>query len=305
MQKTFYIKKKCFLCKKITLCSIKTKVIKSKIKCNVYKCYKCSLEFLDKSFVKKSLKKKFYESNYFHEYDKDFTKNPNNIYKKIFDTIKNFTKNKDVLEIGPGGGYLYTYLKRNIKNYHAVEISSNLREYLKKKFNITAYNSFAKIKKKYDVIILVSVLEHVKNPVFFLKKISHFLNKGGKIIIEVPSANDPLVSLYDLNYYKENYYRKVHLNYFNHNTISKLIKKLNFKIVFKKSILTYSLTNHLNWLYQKKGNKNSLEATNVFLKKNLNENKILFNIFKNLDKIYRKKLESKKFGDIEICVCKK
>ena len=57
MQKTSYLKKNCFLCNKITLCSLESKVIKSQIKCNVYKCQKCSLVFLDKKFVNRKLKK--------------------------------------------------------------------------------------------------------------------------------------------------------------------------------------------------------------------------------------------------------
>ena len=81
------------------------------------------------------------------------------------------------------------------------------------KYDLKIFDSFSKVKKKYDVVILISVLEHVKNPISFLKKISSFLKKNGKIIIEVPNVNDPLVSLYNLDYYKEKYYRKVHLNY--------------------------------------------------------------------------------------------
>ena len=305
MQKTFYLKKNCFLCNKITLCSLESKVIKSQIKCNVYKCQNCSLVFLDKKFVNRKLKKNYYENTYIHKYDENFKKNSNNIYKKIYDAIKTFTKKREVLEIGPGGGYLYSYLKNNVKEYHALEVSAKMREELKKKFNIQTYKSFAKINKKFDVVIIVSVLEHVKNPASFLKKISSYLKRDGKIIIQVPNVNDPLVSLYDLKYYKENYFRKVHLNYFNQYTLAKLIKKLNFKILFKKSILTYSLTNHLNWLYKKKGNKNSYEATNIFFGNSIGKDSRLLDIFSTLDRVYKKELEYKKLGDIEICVCKK
>jgi 2-polyprenyl-3-methyl-5-hydroxy-6-metoxy-1,4-benzoquinol methylase len=303
MQKTFFLKKKCFLCNKITLCSIESKLIKSKIKCNVYKCQKCTLQFLDKKFVNKNIKKNFYEENYFHSYDDNYYINPNNIYKKIFNEIKSHLKNKEVLEVGPGGGYFYNYLKNYIKDYEAIEIGSKQRSFLKDKYDLKVFDSFSKVKKKYDVVILISVLEHVKNPISFLKKISSFLKKNGKIIIEVPNVNDPLVSLYNLDYYKEKYYRKVHLNYFNSSTIKSIVNKLGFKILQQKTILTYSLTNHLNWFYKKKGNKNSYDATNIYFDKNINSK--LLDIFVDMDKIYKKKLENNGYGDIEICVCKK
>ena len=72
------------------------------------------------------------------------------------------------------GRYLYSYLKKNVKEYHALEISTKMREELKK-FNIQTYKSFAKINKKFDVVIIVSVLEHVKNPASFLKKKFHHI----------------------------------------------------------------------------------------------------------------------------------
>ena len=75
--------------------------------------------------------------------------------------------------------------------------------------------------------------------------------------------------------------------------------------MFKKTVLTFSLTNHLNWLYKKKGNKNSYEATNIFFGNSIGKDSRLLDIFSTLDRVYKKELEYKKLGDIEICVCKK
>ena len=47
------------------------------------------------------------------------------------------------------------------------------------------------------------VLEHLPNQIDILKKLKNNLRKNGKIIIEVPSANDLLISLEDLKSFKK------------------------------------------------------------------------------------------------------
>lgn len=305
MLKIFNVKKKCFLCSKISNCAIVSKLIKDNIKCNVYKCQICSLQFLDKKFVNKTITKNFYKKKYKLLYDNSLYQNQNNIYKKIFNYTKSYLINKRILEVGPGSGYFYFYLKKIVKSYDSVELGAGQRKILKKYHNFSPFHSIKQVKKKYDTIILLSVVEHVKNPISFLNQLKKYLNKNGKIIIEVPNVDDPLLSYFNLDYYKKNYYRKVHLNYFNSNTIKKLIQKSNLKIVKQKSILTYSLTNHLSWFYMKRGNKNSFDATNVCFDHTHNNNSKLNELFDYLDKRYKNFFKNNNIGDIEICVCKK
>lgn len=44
--------------------------------------------------------------------------------------------------------------------------------------------------EKFDYIFLNHVFEHLDNPVGVLKDLVSRLNKGGKIIIEIPHGND-------------------------------------------------------------------------------------------------------------------
>ena len=53
------------------------------------------------------------------------------------------------------------------------------------------------MEKKYDIVIIVSVLEHVTDPINFLKNLKLLLKNKGKVIIECPSINDPLIKFYD------------------------------------------------------------------------------------------------------------
>ena len=76
---------------------------------------------------------------------------------------------------------------------------------------------------------------------------------------------------------------------------------LNIERIITKQ--TYSFTNHLNWIYKKKGQKNSNEATNVNLPIKL-DNK-LKKIFNKIDSIYKRELEKKKYWRYRNCYYQK
>ena len=299
------MKKNCYICRKKTNQEVVNKKIRGDKKCKVLKCLSCKLQYLDEKFVKKFLTEKFYRKEYVKLYDKKFFKNKNNHYAKIFEKIGSFTKNKKVLEIGAGGGYLYHYLKTNVKKYEAVELSDVQRKYLKKKFKIKTYKEIYQAPKGfYDVVIIVSVLEHVTDPVGFLRSLKPLLTKRGKIIIECPSINDPLVSLYHVQSYKDFYYRAVHLNYFNQSHLKKIIQRSGMKVLKSFSVLVYSLTNHLRWIYNNERSTSSNDATNIFFK-NIKMKKLIKNIFKKMNTFYFRELSKSRYSDMEIMICEK
>ena len=164
------MKKNNYLFNKKTSQKIVNLKIRGNVNCKVYRCLKCELEYLEKKFVKKFLTSSFYRKEYVKLYDPNFFRNKNNHYAKIYEKINKFTKNKNVLEIGAGGGYLYHYLKKNVKKYEAVELSNLQRNYLKKKFKIKTYSEIDHAPtNSYDIVIIISVLEHVLDPIHFLK----------------------------------------------------------------------------------------------------------------------------------------
>jgi 2-polyprenyl-3-methyl-5-hydroxy-6-metoxy-1,4-benzoquinol methylase len=90
--------------------------------------------------------------------------------------------------------------------------------------------------QRFDLITIFHVLEHVKDPENYIKKIHDLLNKNGRLIIEVPNFNSwtrKLTGQYwlalDLDY---------HLTFFTPRSLRQLLKKYGFKI---KSVRTFSL----------------------------------------------------------------
>lgn len=98
----------------------------------------------------------------------------------------NFSRNADVLEIGCGEGILLSELQ-NIKfrNLDGFEPSRTAAFRARKK-GLNIYNEYfnhEKLSKKYDLIIMSHVFEHIELPKDFLKKIKNVLKPGGSILL--------------------------------------------------------------------------------------------------------------------------
>lgn len=104
------------------------------------------------------------------------------------------------------------------------------------------------INEQFDIITLFHVLEHLHDPISTLKQLKRLLKPNGKIIIEVPSSNDALLTLYESDEFAKFTYWSCHLYLYNEWTLKKMVGKSNFKIYYIKQIQRYTLANHLHWL---------------------------------------------------------
>jgi len=68
------------------------------------------------------------------------------------------------------------------------------------------------------------------------------------MIIEVPSSDDALLTLYGNGRFQEFTYWSQHLYLFNVSTMKLLIKKAGIKLNWIKHVQRYPLSNHLYWL---------------------------------------------------------
>lgn len=111
-------------------------------------------------------------------------------YLKKHMTIGPGTK---VLDIGSGYGYLKQALERtgmSGSNYFATDPSPAVRLMLEKK-GIKAYPDIAEIDRSdFDIAAACFVLEHVPEPLAFLKEIRDRLKKGGYLFVDVPERDD-------------------------------------------------------------------------------------------------------------------
>ena len=148
-------------------------------------------------------------------------------------------KKKDFLEIGAGEGFLMKAAFKKKLNVTGVDfqkdqIESQNPDMLNFFKMSNPYIYLKKDKKKYDFIASMFVLEHLREPIKFIKILKSKLKKNGIIIISVPN---------DFKDFQHNFLKKkiitkkywiappLHLNYFNNKNIELFFKKMNLKIL--------------------------------------------------------------------------
>lgn len=190
-----------------------------------------------------------------------------------FKYLKNKIKNKSLLDFGCGKGKFIKLAKKNTKNIAGLEISKQLVNYLSKKFKI--YEDINQIDQKFDIITLFHVLEHIPNQIETLKKLKNLINKNGKLIIEVPHANDLLLNL---KVFRNFTLWSEHLVLHTKLSLTKYLNTAGFKIYNINFVQRYNFLNHLKWFVEGKPeghvtnqmlyDKDIVETYNKFLIKN-------------------------------------
>jgi len=170
--------------------------------------------------------------------------------ERRFKFLKEQVTNKTILDFGCGAGGFLDRTKLLASEVSGVELEKALQT----SFDERELNVFSNLQlaqedgRKWDLITAFHVVEHLSDPRQTLNDLSTLLNKQGQMIIEVPSANDVLLTLYNNQPFQNFTYWSQHLFLFNSQTFSDLIKQSGLKLNWLKHIQRYPLSNHLYWL---------------------------------------------------------
>lgn len=142
---------------------------------------------------------------------------------------------------------------------------------------ITGFYPTEQIKEKFDLIYHVDVLEHIADPVAFLKSHGANLSKGGLLVVNVPDATES-IDIGDVSMAMHQ-----HLNYFTKLSLATTLEAAGFDVV---SI-------------EKAQYGGSLYATGVVAEKSTNNQQNLQTLQINFDEfMIKSKLNLDKFGAI-------
>lgn len=164
-----------------------------------------------------------------------------------YNTLKKICCGKSVLEFGCGNGGFLRRIKDVASSVAGVELMEDARNHIQKE-SMDVYETLDMADKKYDVVCMFMVIEHLNSPDEVLGKIYDILAPGGILICETPNAEDALISKYKCTAFEDFTYWSEHVFLFNSDTLQKLLCRNRFQIQLNTQIQRYSLANHLYWL---------------------------------------------------------
>ena len=195
---------------------------------DVFYCTVC-LHIQNLTELPDELKNIWYEQDYYAAPYPSITGIGKEEIKQFYDFVKSHINGKGrVLEIGCFDGYLLSLFKKDGWSAHGCE-PNEAASIARDKFNIKIINDYfypAHYKnKKFDLIIIRNLLEHLVEPGRFVFEIKKVLKKNGHIAIEVPNGLNILADGEIGSFHHE------HISYFSYHTLQYLTFNHNLTIM--------------------------------------------------------------------------
>ena len=224
----------------------------------ISKCFCCGV-----IFANPIPKNDYLAEIYFQEYREKRNESPSEIYlermskrakaqKKYIEKNLSITnENLLILDVGCGAGLLLKEFINNKNKLYGFEPDRAMYLAANRNLgnsNVQLWNQVFDINlikdKKFDIILLSHILEHIPNPINFINELLLLLSKTGVIFIEVPNDTFRLVC--------EQIDKKIkgsmHIYFFNPCTLKKIISNCNGKIT---NIITCGRRiNKFSYMYQ-------------------------------------------------------
>ena len=212
---------------------------------NIVKCDSCGFKFTNPIPNEIQLAK-YYDSSEYISHSNVKAGIINNIYQivreftigKKVKLVKRYIKTGQALDIGCGTGeFLYALSKQNFQTT-GIEPNDLARKYAIENYNLNVYTESELVKlesKKYNVISLWHVLEHVYDLNERIKQIKTLLAKDGILIVALPNSDS-----WDAKHYNKfwaAYDCPRHLYHFNQKSVIDIFSKYGFDVIKIKPMI--------------------------------------------------------------------
>ena len=176
--------------------------------------------------------------------------------------FKNFIFKKNICDFGCGKGSFLRLANECASKVYGVEIQKNYLNLLKKN-NINCVDDIQKFTTKFDTIFMFHTLEHLPNQIEVLNQIKNFIKPGGKLVVEVPHANDYLLSNLKIEEFKEFTLWSQHLILHTKKSLENFLKHAGYKDIEILGFQRYSIANHFGWLKNKTPGGHKSDLINI------------------------------------------
>lgn len=257
---------KCIICGSVEH-SIIRDTLRYDIKRKVLRCGQCGFVFLEPANAATA---EYYSGKtYRQSYGPDLKKTVDcrgifdtylPFQKKIIDRMRDFiVPDMKVLDVGCSTGHFLYALKDLVKERVGLELNKDHVEFIRNNLDFKIYSdpieTAAIAEDPFDLITSFQVLEHIDDPLGFLKGIARHLKPGGLLYLELPNINDVMLSGYQVSGYADFYYREPHVSYFSEATLGILLELAGFRGEMS-TVQDYNFLNHLQWLFTGKPQDN-------------------------------------------------
>ena len=256
----------------------------------VYECSSCKVQRLREADC---IPEEFYKTGKYRELLEESLESNKALYEQ--DMMQHFTlkalypnslRDAKILDVGCGAGSLLDMLKNVSYSQIGIEPCGPYLEVLNKRGH-KVYSSVSEaIEDEVEMVdygFSIQVIEHVINPIKFLKEIRRLIKPGGKLLISTPNREDILMTLLEEKF-RQFFYRTQHRWYFNENSLIKCAELSGFKVENVSFMHRYGLANTLHWL--RDGEPKGMlamesidEMQNAFWKASLEKNKQSDNLY--------------------------
>ncbi|MEW6077773.1 MAG: class I SAM-dependent methyltransferase [Thermodesulfobacteriota bacterium] len=201
----------------------------------IRECKGCGLLFNSPRIPEEQLKQ-LYDNNYY------FFKRPAidefnrsvHIYNRTIRRIENKISEKRVLEIGSAKGYLLSIMQKMGWEVKGIEISAEAARYAVEKLHVDTFHGTIDqyiqspgAFEPYPLVLAIDIIEHVPDPVLFIRHLQKIVKPGGMLIIDTPNGGSKKIGIEGSAWKGFNPY---HISLFSVSNLSQLLTQSGFHL---------------------------------------------------------------------------
>jgi len=245
---------KCYLCGNEDFKTVSDRLRYGEKK-TVARCAGCDIVFINPPMTREE-EGVYYQQEYGKVFAREKDTTPEELFNArnpeaaaYYDLVKPYLRKKDrCLELGCASGYFLNYIKDKVASVAGHEPFAAFRRYCEA-LGIPMIDDLEKCPDNaYDKIFMFFLLEHLSDPIPYLKNLDRILRPDGALLMILPNIKDALLTVYDIPAFRDFYFNIAHQFYYSKATLSLLLKKCGFTDYDIYPEQRYDLSNHINWM---------------------------------------------------------